>query len=534
MGTNITTFASLVMLTAALASCSKPEQADTQTAIDAESEVAIERPSYAITTDEAFSAADIAPYSGNHQKVYDHIDANLDSHIAELQRWLQQQSGSAENLGVREMAELILDDFEALGFQESELVETDGHPGVWGYYDAGAEKTLMVYMMYDVQPVNPEDWVSPPFAANVIDHPFGKVMMARGAMNQKGPQRAFLNAVQSIIATEGKLPVNLMITAEGEEELGSPNYPQIIDKYEDRLKTADAVIFPAPSQSPDGSAQLLLGFKGILYWEAEAQGGDWGGPSKGEIHGSFKAIAGSPVWRLTQGLSSLTSPDGDTVVVPGFYDDVRPPTDEEQRLINGYVSFWNDEAMHQAFNVDKWVDGKTGRDVIMEIIYTPTLNINGIYGGYSGEGVKTILPHKATAKMDSRLPVGVDPDKTFGLIRKHLDDHGFEDIVLRKMAAYPASQTSVESPLVSSVISVFNKYGNIPALNPRVGGSAPFYQFTKRLGLPMVAAGLGYGGGLHAPNEFLLIEPAEGVKAAGLAEIEKAYVDMLYALAESE
>ena len=171
MRTNITTFASLVMLTAALASCSKPEQADTQTAIDAESEVAIERPSYAITTDEAFSAADIAPYSGNHQKVYDHIDANLDSHIAELQRWLQQQSGSAENLGVREMAELILDDFEALGFQESELVETDGHPGVWGYYDAGAEKTLMVYMMYDVQPVNPEDWVSPPFAANVIDHP---------------------------------------------------------------------------------------------------------------------------------------------------------------------------------------------------------------------------------------------------------------------------------------------------------------------------------------------------------------------------
>ena len=110
MRTNITTFASLVMLTAALASCSKPEQADTQTAIDAESEVAIERPSYAITTDEAFSAADIAPYSGNHQKVYDHIDANLDSHIAELQRWLQQQSGSAENLGVREMAELILDD----------------------------------------------------------------------------------------------------------------------------------------------------------------------------------------------------------------------------------------------------------------------------------------------------------------------------------------------------------------------------------------------------------------------------------------
>lgn len=493
----------------------------------------VKRPVYSIESEEAFDAADIPAYSGNHDAVYAHIDANIDAHVAELQRWMRQQSGSAENLGVREMAELVRADFEALGFHEAEIVETSGHPGVWGYFDAGAESTLMVYMMYDVQPVNPEDWQSPPFEAKILDHELGKIIMARGAVNQKGPQRALLNAVHSILATSGNLPVNLMITAEGEEELGSPNYPEFIDKYFNRLQTANGVIFPLASQTPQGKSSLTMGVKGIVYFELEARGGEWGGPSVAEIHGSLKVITGSPVWRLTQGLASLTSPDGDTVLVPGFYEGVRPPTEEEERLINGYARNWNDEQMQEVLGVHQWIEDKRGKDALLEYIYSPTLNIDGIYGGYTGPGVKTILPHKATAKVDARLPVGMDPDEVLAKIRAHLDGQGFSDLVIRKLAGYPASQTSVESPLAKAIISVYNKYGPPPSINPRTGGSAPFYQFTDRLGLPMVSAGLGFGTGAHAPNEFILIEPAEGVKVAGLAEIEKAYVDVLYALAQS-
>ena len=494
----------------------------------------IERPVHQLATTEAYDIDSILPYEGDHAAVYDHIDANLDDHLAAIQRWLRQKSISAQNDGVIEMAEMLRQDFEDLGFAEAELVPTDGHPGVWGYYDAGADKTLVVYLMYDVQPVEPEDWVSPPFDAEVIDHELGRVIMARGATNQKGPQRAFLNALESIIAVEGTLPVNIMITAEGEEELGSPNYPQIIDAYEARLKEADGVLFPFNSQSPDGKINMILGVKGIVYFEMIATGGEWGGPSKAEIHGSYKAIVDSPVWRLIKALSSLTSPDGNTILVPGYYDGIIPPTVEESMLINAGIENRNEQQMLDMLGVDHWIDYKTGTDAVVEFLYQPSLNIDGIWGGYTGEGVKTILPHQASAKVDSRLPPDLDPDEALDKIRQFLDAQGYGDIEIRKLSGYPASQTSVEAPAVQAAISVFSKYASTVNVQPRIAGSAPFYQFTERLGLPLVPTGMGFGTGAHAPNERMLIEPGPGTRAVGLADIEKAYVDFIYALAEAE
>ncbi len=499
-----------------------------------EEPAAIERPTHQLATTEAYDVGAIPAYAGDHAAVYDYIDANLDRHLAAIQRWLRQKSISAQNIGVIEMAEMLRQDFEDLGFAEAELVPTDGHPGVWGYYNAGAEKTLVVYLMYDVQPVNPEDWISPPFDAEVIDHELGKVLMARGATNQKGPQRAFLNALESIIAVEGTLPVNIMIAAEGEEELGSPNYPQIVDAYEARLREADGVLFPFNSQSPDGKINMILGVKGIVYFEVIATGGAWGGPSKAEIHGSYKAIVDSPVWRLIKALSSLTSPDGNTILVPGYYDGIVPPTVEESMLINAGIENRNEEQMLEMLGVNHWIDYKTGTDAVVEFLYQPSLNIDGIWGGYTGEGVKTILPHQASAKVDSRLPPGLDPDEALDKIRQFLDAQGYADVEIRKLSGYPASQTSVEAPAVQAAISVFSKYANTINVQPRIAGSAPFYQFTERLGLPLVPTGMGFGTGAHAPNEIMLIEPGPGTQAAGLAEIEKAYVDFVYALAEAE
>ena len=487
------------------------------------------RSKYAIDLSNPYSTDGVAAYAGDHAAVHALIDAEIEAHTAALQRWMRQRSISAQNIGVRDMAEMVRGDFEALGFAEAELVETAGHPGVWGYYDAGAEKTLMVYMMYDVQPVDPEDWRSPPFEAAMVDTPQGRAIMARGATNQKGPQRAFLNAVEAILTVDGTLPVNLMITAEGEEELGSPNYPEIIDRYEARLSQADGVIFPMSGQDAQGHASLVLGVKGIIYWELEARGGAWGGPSAAEIHGSYKAIADSPVLRLVQAISTLVSEDGNTITVPGYYDGVRPPTVEEQSLIAGYVEQENLATLRELMGIERWIDGMEGVDVLHELIYTPTMNIDGMWAGYTGEGVKTILPHMATAKMDSRLPVGIDPQEALAKIRAHLDAQGFEDVAMHVLAAYPASQTSVDTDLVRSAIAVYKRYGATPTVNPRVAGSAPFYQFTERLGLPMIPFGLGHGRGAHAPNEVYVIDSAGQV--AGLAEIEKAYVDLLYAFA---
>ncbi|MEQ9563716.1 MAG: M20/M25/M40 family metallo-hydrolase, partial [Woeseiaceae bacterium] len=310
-----------------LASC---DNTGVEITSDSQDGTTVVRPSFRIETDETFSSAGIAQYAGKHDDIYRHIDAELDNHVKSIQRWLRQPSISAQNVGIQEMAEMLRDDLLDIGFQEAELVPTDGHPGVWGYYDAGAEKTLMLYLMYDVQPVDPEDWQSPPFAAELVEHELGTVLMARGATNQKGPQRAFLNAVQSIIDVKGELPVNLMVAAEGEEELGSPNYPQVIDRYEDRLKEADGAIFPFNSQRPDGSLSMLLGVKGIIYFELEARGNADGGPTNAEIHGSYKALVDSPVLHLIQAIASMTSEDGNTILVPGYYDGIRPPNQEEQ------------------------------------------------------------------------------------------------------------------------------------------------------------------------------------------------------------
>ena len=497
--------------------------------------LAAQRKPVTVGTAEAFDPRTVPAYRGSHPDVDAFIDAHQAEHLGKLQRWLRQPSVSAQGLGIAEMATLVRDDLRKLGCTESELVPTKGHPGVWAFCDEGAPQTLLVYMMYDVQPVEPAEWRSPPFEAAVVEHELGRVLMARGATNQKGPERAFLNALEAIRAVKGKLPVNLMFAVEGEEELGSPHYPELIDKYQARMRKASGVFFPFNSQEPNGKVGMFLGVKGILYFELEARGGAQGGPVRAEIHGSYKAITDSPVWRLVQALGTLTSKDGNTILVPGYYDAIREPTLEEQRLLNGLLPAWTaqEPLVRRSLGVERWIGGMSGQATQLEYLFNTTLNIDGIWAGYTGPGSKTILPHVATAKLDSRLVPNQTPEAALGLIRKHLDSLGFADIVIRQLSGYPPAQSSLAAPLVRAAIGVFNQAGLVPTVAPRLAGSAPYYVFTQRLGLPMVAAGLGHGSGAHAPNEYMVVEPKPGSSLAGLAAIEKFYVNLLYALAEA-
>jgi acetylornithine deacetylase/succinyl-diaminopimelate desuccinylase-like protein len=499
------------------------------------SELSAQRPPVSLTTTAVFDARSVPAYQGTHPEIYAYIDAHQPAHLANLQRWLRQPSISAQNQGVSEMAAMVRDDLKKLGCAESELVPTTGHPGVFAYCDAGAARTLLVYMMYDVQPVEPAEWRSPPFEAALVDHDLGRVIMARGATNQKGPERAFLNALEAIRAVKGKLPVNLMFAVEGEEELGSPNYPEIIDKYESRMKTASGVFFPFNGQSMAGDVSMFMGVKGIVSFELEARGGPHGGPTRAEIHGSYKAITDAPALRLVQAIASLTSKDGNTITVPNYYDAIRQPNEEEQRLLNGLLPAWiaQEPGVRRSLGVERWIGGMEGKQTQLEYLFNTTLNIDGMWSGYTGPGMKTILPHVATAKLDSRLVPNQTPDGALALIRKHLDAQGFTDVVLRKLSGYPAAQSSVDAPLVRAAIGAYNKAGLVPSVAPRLAGSAPYYVFTERLKLPMVAAGLGHGSGQHAPNEYMVVSPKPGSRLAGLAQIEKFYVDLLYALAEA-
>ena len=307
-----------------------------------------------------------------------------------------------------------------------------------------------------------------------------------------------------------------MVLAEGEEELGSPHYTELVEEFENRLSTADGVLFPFNSQNLDGGLSMLLGREGHCLLGTGKPGWE-NGAAPGALKSTVRSrrLSIHPTQRLIEAIASMTSDDGNTILVPGYYDDVRPPTAEESMLINAMANDWTGEEWKQGFSLSQFIHGLEGRDALMRYFYDVTLNVDGIWSGYTGEGVKTILPHLATAKMDSRLPMGVDPDRQLERLRSHLDTQGFPDVEIRKLSGYPAAQTPVDAPLVQAAMGVFDKWATIERVMPRIGGSAPFYQFTERLGLPLVFNGLGHGTGAHGPNEYMLIHPAEGSKVAG-------------------
>ncbi len=469
------------------------------------------------------------------EAIHKHIDSNLAAHIAKIQEYLRQPSISAQNVGIRECAELTRQYLAALGCRETALVPTAGHPGVWGYYDAGVPKTLVIYWMYDVQPVEEHQWASPPFEARVAEDkrwgPSGRIIRARGAINTKGPERAFLNALESIKAVQGELPLNLMFVCEGEEEMSSKHLPDIIARYQSRLRTAHAVLFPFCSQGRDGRASLNLGNKGIVYVELESRGGPHGGPKQFEIHSSLKAAVDSPVWRLVQALATLTDPSGNRIRIEGVTAPVRPPSESELQMLEALLPEFDEKAWKEQNQIDRWIGGASPREALYKYLFDPTLNIDGMWAGYTGEGGKTILPHKANAKLDFRLVPNQRAEDIAPLLRQHLDRHGFTDIQINWSRGYDWSQTSADSAAVQTALSVYKDY-NVPvSVWPRIAGSAPFYLFTRDLQLPLVMFGLGHGGGAHSVDEYLVIDAAPPLH--GLAGIEKGFADFVLRFAAS-
>ena len=361
------------------------------------------------------------------RRVFARIDERLEADILRLQAFVRQPSISAENHGIRECAALIREYFEALGCNPAEIVETGGHPVVYGEQWVGAPRTLLIYLMYDTQPVSGEAWSVPPLDGRIVQQqPFGRCLVARGAKNSKGPLRAFLNAVEAIQEVTGTLPVNLLLVAEGEEELGSPNLPRFVEHYSDRLARADAALHPYALQEPDGRVLIWPGTKGLLYVEIEASGERWGrGPRAYDIHASQKAIVDNPAWRLIAALSTLVAADGNSVTVDGFYDNVRPPTEAEEAAVVALTETFSIEPFKQLWQVDTFLDEETTLSLLRRYFFAPTLNLDGIWGGYIGPGSKTVLPHKATAKLDARLVPDQGQDEILDKLRRHLDDRGY-------------------------------------------------------------------------------------------------------------
>jgi acetylornithine deacetylase/succinyl-diaminopimelate desuccinylase-like protein len=467
----------------------------------------------------------------NLEKIYQYIDSHKNQHFETLKALLLQPSVSPQNIGIQECAELLATFYDDLNC-EPEIYETEGNPVVYGKYDAGAEKTMLAYFMYDTQPYDEPGWTYPPMEATLapLELPSGPVtaLFNRGAINTKGPTMTFLNAVESIQKIEGDLPFNLLLVAEGEEELGSPHLPDFVRSRKSELKKADAAVFPFYLQDTKGKAHLDLGVKGIIYFELECSGKAWGrGPTKFGIHGSNKAWVDSPAWRLIHALATLTEDDGNTVVVDQFYDDVIPPSPEDEALIKKILETFDPEPFKETMKVENFVvDEEKTESLIRKLLYTSTLNIDGIWGGYTGEGSKTLLPHKATAKIDIRLVPNQERDKMLPLIRNHLDRNGYNDIQLRVLdKGYNWSKVSVREDVVQAMIRTCRNFGYEPEIWPHLAGSAPFYLFSSILNIPYVMGALGHGARAHSPDEYIVYEGNDTV--LGLDGAQKSMIMFL-------
>jgi acetylornithine deacetylase/succinyl-diaminopimelate desuccinylase-like protein len=455
-----------------------------------------------------------------------------DEAVKRLQEWIALPSIAAENRGYPAGAEYMAKLAKDAGFQQAAIVKTDGKPGVVALLDAGAPKTVGLYFMYDVKQFDPAEWTSPPLEARLVEKPgIGKAIVGRGAVNQKGPEAAFLAALHAIRGAGKKMPVNLVLVAEGEEEIGSPHIGQLVHRpeVEAALRKTAGVFMPSASQDLDGIVTVSLGAKGVVELELVSSGEKWGrGPAK-DIHSSLKAMVDSPAWHLVKALDTLVSADGNTIAIDG-YPTPRPLSAEEKAMIAEAAKRRSEAQSKKSLGVQHWIDDLPWVQANERLESQPTVNIEGLVGGYTGPGGKTILPHRAVAKIDMRLVPDMKMADAAAALKAHLAKRGFGDIEVNVTGGYDPTSTAASAPLIRSQVAVLKRAGIDPVLWPRNAGSYPGYVFTgEPLKLASGHFGLGHGSGAHAPDEYYVIESANP-KVQGFDGAVMSFVEYLYEL----
>jgi acetylornithine deacetylase/succinyl-diaminopimelate desuccinylase-like protein len=475
------------------------------------------------------------------KKVFAYIDEHIDEHVENLQKWVRQPSISNSGEGIPESAEMVKGFFEQLGCQESKVYDVgttewgaQGNPVVFAKCDEGAPQTLVIYWMYDTMPVTqPDVWVAPPFEGRLVEQPpFKKVLIARGATNSKGPQMAQLNALMSIKAVTGKLPVNLLIVAEGDEERMDVGLRQFMKMHADLFKGADAM-WGDGGQSNSGLGSISPGnSEGCVYVEITTSGRRWGrGPTVSDIHGGNKRSVDSPAWRHIKAIASLVSEDGNTAKISGFYDDAVAPSAAQLKAWAESAKTFDVEEAARNLGVARFI-ADTPAGILRDRNWI-SFNLDGIWGGnmYAG-GAGAILPNKITSKHNIRYVPNMKGPDLIEKMKKQLVKNGYPDVDVKIIGDVPwrVGTLSGELPQAQSrALDIMQIPHNKPKENEVLtGGYWPAYLFGAdyAINIPISNAGAGMGGNAHAANEFYVIEGAG--KVYGIAGAEKALAAVLY------
>jgi acetylornithine deacetylase/succinyl-diaminopimelate desuccinylase-like protein len=461
--------------------------------------------------------------SASLEKVHTAIDQDFDRHLDKCRAFLKLKSVSVTGEGIRETAERIKDILNDLGADVS-LWGNPSFPIVYSRLNADAEKALIIYGMYDVQPAEERNWISPPFDAEIHNlKGIGPCVIARGAYNSKGVLYGLFNVLETIKATDA-LPVNLIFTIEGEEEVGSPQFETFIRAHRDELRGFGVVDFDF-LQDLKGKVALLLGLKGIVCMDLVCRGGQSGGPIGTSLHGSDSAWVASPVWRLIHALGSLTDRK-ENIKIRGLNKAVAPPEKNDLKLLKNLSKTFDERAFLKEMKSLCFKYDRSGVELLKKGLYSPIININGFKAGYTGSGTKTVLPRKATAKIDIRFGPNLEPDQVVEYLKSHFHSQGYGDIEIIVRDAYTWSKTDFSEQIVQKMLQAYRLHDIEPEVWPMSTFAAPYFAFQRVLNMPVVCGGLGHGGRAHVSNEYMSV--------TGLKDFEKFVATLLYTVAAED
>jgi acetylornithine deacetylase/succinyl-diaminopimelate desuccinylase-like protein len=435
------------------------------------------------------------------QSVFDHIEANRESFIERVMDYVRHPSISAHDIGIREVAALLVDHLKSLGM-EAEAVPTANHPMVLGKRFVSEDKpTVLLYGHYDVQPPDPlELWESPPFEPTIRN---GRIY-ARGIGDNKGQHFAQLLAIESYLAVHGELPCNIIFLLEGEEEIGSPQIASFVKENADRLQ-ADLVVTSDGPLHESGQPIVTFGVRGVASFELRCK------TASRDVHsGNFGGIVPNAIWKLVQLLATMKNADAE-ITIEGINEPVIPATNYERDAVSK-LPLDLDQVKADLGLAE--LDGPKERGFFDRLMFHPTLTINGFHGGYGGPGMKTVLPCEAFVKCDMRLVEPLTPDYVYEKVRAHVERYA-PDVEFVPLNSMLPSKTPMDSPFAKPITqAVKDARGVEPLLYPSVGGSLPDYAFTKILGIPsFVVPYANADEANHAPNENLeIVRFIDGVR----------------------
>lgn len=428
--------------------------------------------------------------------IYAYIDAHADEFVADLQAFVQQPSVSAQDIGLRECAALIRDMMHRDGLPAEFHELEKGPPVVYGEVPSNSKKTLLCYSHYDVQPPEPiEAWThGGPWSGAVVDG----VLYGRGATDNKSGVLAFNKAAKAFLAVRGEVPVGLKLLIEGEEEIGSPNLGPWAKKNAHMLE-ADGM------HCLDGSLEIgvevpdvSLGLKSVLFVELVARG------PRTDVHSLNAPLVPNPVWDLVHALATIMDRDKN-ILIPDWAEGIYEPNEEDMGFLEDKAARIDFDMLRDEMGVDAFALGRDGVEALKARTYEPTANIQGITGGYTGKGTKTIVPAEARVRMDFRLIPNISPAKAMAKLKQHLKDQGFHNIeVVGEPRVEEPYKISAREDISQSIIAAAHEvYGEPPIVN----GVSAEGAILKHVWIPCVLTGFANPGcNLHAPDENIHID----------------------------